>query len=112
MNDSGSHCRRALLDAVVADRGRGVERLVDVARLEDVALARSSAPQTPAKQSACSSSRTESAFALVGPLLLRAPRSALGDAEEVLHVVADLVRDHVGLREVAGRAEASLAARR
>jgi hypothetical protein len=30
----------------------------------------------------------------------------LGSADQGLHVVADLVRDHVGLREVAGRAEA------
>ena len=33
-----------------------------------------------------------------------------GDAEQVLHVVADLVRDHVGLREVARRAQARAAA--
>ena len=30
------------------------------------------------------------------------------DAEQVLHVVADLVRDHVRLREIARRAEAPL----
>ena len=30
----------------------------------------------------------------------------VGDAQQVLHVVADLVGDHVGLREIAGRAEA------
>ena len=29
-----------------------------------------------------------------------------GDAQELLHVVADLVRDHVGLREIARRVEA------
>ena len=32
------------------------------------------------------------------------------DAHQVLHVVADLVRDHVGLRELAGRAEAGSSA--
>ena len=32
--------------------------------------------------------------------------AAAGDAEQVLHVVADLVGDHVGLGEVAGGAEA------
>src|SRR5262249_48841652 len=34
-------------------------------------------------------------------------RDPVGDAQEVLDVVADLVRDHVGLGEVAGRAEAA-----
>ena len=60
--------------------------------------------QTPAKQSACSSSRTDSS--------LRGRRSAgpgadLGvDAQHVLDVVAQLVGQHVGLGEVAGRPEA------
>ena len=59
------------------------------------------AAQTPAKQSACSSTRTLSAFACASP-----PRAAqrvdlVHDAELVLHVVADLVGDDVGLRELA-----------
>ena len=32
----------------------------------------------------------------------------VGDAEQRLHVMADLVRDHVGLREIARRVEALL----
>ena len=61
---------------------------------------------TPAKQSAWSSSRTESALRLgLGQALLRLVH-LLRDAEQRLHVMADLVGDHVGLREVAGRAEA------
>ena len=43
-------------------------------------------------------------------LLLRRRAAArlhlLGDAEQVLHVMPDLVRDHVGLREIARRLEA------
>ena len=33
------------------------------------------------------------------------------DAEQVLHVMADLVRDHIGLRELAGLAAAAAEAR-
>ena len=93
-----------LLDPVVADRGRRAQALLDVAGLEHVAP-RGVMPQTPAKQSAWSSRRTEISFARS-----RSPRCcgarALVDAGEVLDVVADLVREHVGLREVAGCAEA------
>ena len=60
--------------------------------------------QTPAKQSACSSIITDSRLA--------SPRGSLAelghlarDAEQGLHVMADLVRNHIGLGEVAGRTE-------
>ena len=59
---------RHALDAVVADRGGGVQPFLDVAGFElDLALRGAARmgrvlPQTPAKQSACSSSRTDSAF--------------------------------------------------
>ena len=45
-----------------------------------------------------------------GPPAARRSTSSI-DAEQVLDVVADLVRDHVGLREVAGRAEALCSSR-
>ena len=43
-------------------------------------------------------------LALRGLLLLLHPRQ---DAEQVLHVMADLVGDHIGLRELAGLAAGS-----
>ena len=57
----------------------------------------------PARQSACSSTRTCSAFCSRlrgGGFLLLA--DARQNAELVLHVVPDLVRDHVGFGELAG----------
>ncbi len=60
---------------------------------------------TPARQSACSSVRTESALRWSGFSRGRVV-DLLGDAGERLHVVAVLVRDHVRLGEVAGRLEA------
>ena len=65
-------------------------------------------PQTPARQSACSSMRTDSALASSREPCRCAAETLLRQAEQVLHVVADLVRDHVGAREVARRAEALL----
>ena len=60
-----------LLDAVVAHRGGGVERLVDVARAPGCCRCWVGWAQTPARQSACSSRRTESALACVRVRLLR-----------------------------------------
>ena len=67
--------------------------------------------QTPARQSACNSTRTWMRFAaaLLPAALLRVLRLRQ-DAEQVLHVVADLVRDHIGLGEFAGLAAAALEA--
>ena len=62
-------------------------------------------PQTPAKQSACSSKKNRKGVRRTRiPLLLRANSSF--DAENFLHMVADFVRDHIRLREFAGRAKA------
>ena len=52
---------RLLLQRVVADRRRGVQRRIDVAWLQPVAAAACERlAHTPAKQSACSSRRTDS----------------------------------------------------
>ena len=97
---------RLLLQRVVADRGRGLQRRLDVAGLDEAAFCCSAwLAQTPAKQSACSSTCTCRWLAsrLAPAALLRLLH--LGqDAEQVLHVMADLVRDHIGLRELAGLA--------
>ena len=55
--------------------------------------------QTPARKSAWSSSRTE-VVGFVAAHLLHHPLHLLADAELVLHVMADFVRDDVGLGEV------------
>ena len=92
------------LQGVVADRGGGGQGLLDIARLEQLALLGRVGPH---------------AGVAVG-LELEPDRGALGSlraaraldpvrgAEQVLEVVADLVGDDVGLREVPGGAEAVL----
>src|SRR5690242_14980097 len=83
---------RLALDRVVADLRRRVERLVDVADLEQLAALRVLGPRTGQA---------------VG-LQLLGDRARLTAAEQpalVLHMVADLVRDHVRLCEIARRAE-------
>ena len=95
-----------LLDPVVADRRGCVDRARDVV-LGDPEMKVSpfwsltvdaAWTQTPAKQSACSSIRTD---ALVGPVV--AALVLRQRAEQVLHVVAVLVGDDVRLGEVAAR---------
>ena len=82
-----------------------LQAFLDVARLEDAGALSACCAQTPAKQSACSSSRTESWFASTSLDALPQLVHLVGYAEQVLHVVADLVRDDVGAREIAFGAE-------
>src|SRR3954471_8790873 len=59
---------------------------------------------TPERQSACNSTRT---WSLVGLGLVQAALRLLHlrqDAEQILHMVSDLVRDHIGLGELAALA--------
>src|SRR6185436_3658058 len=89
----GLHAALGLaLDRVVADLGRRVERLVDVADLELVAALRVPGPR--ARQA-------------VGLKLgrNRADLAATEEAAQVLDVVANLVCDHVRLCEIARRAK-------
>ena len=58
----------------------------------------------PAKQSACNSIRTESGLRSEGSDRCKRLTCCV-DAEHFLHVMADLVRDYVRLRELAGSAE-------
>ena len=90
------------LQPVVADGGGRVQALPRRRPASSSrALPGRSVPTTPAKQSACSSSRTDSALrlSLAGARSRRA--EPFGDAEQVLDVMADFVRDDVGLREIA-----------
>jgi hypothetical protein len=103
---------RLALDRVVADRRGGAQPFFDVTRIEPhlagLGLARDVV--APDAREAVGL-QLHAHRQLVGLGLARALlRGAhlLVDAEQVLHVMADLVRDHVGLREVARRAEAPL----
>ena len=113
VNDSGTTRPRAcLLERVVADGAGGAQPLLDVARLQQLAVAVGvEGPDAGQAVGLQLQSRTERRLLC----RLRQPRAlrvhALGDAEQVLDVVADLVGDDVRLREVAGRAEPSVAAR-
>ena len=100
VNDSGCTpppMRCWMRSSPIADGG--VERVLDVAGLEDVALLRRVPPD--AGEAVGLELHADGERVLeVGALLLRLAH-LLVDAEDVLHVVADLVREHVGLREVA-----------
>src|SRR6266545_1226700 len=101
-----------LLDAVVADRRGGGERLFDIPRIEDDALAR-----IPPLGRFVAPASGEAVRLQLHPYgeSIRFPRvlllelaHLLVDPGQVLDVVPELVREHVGLREVAGRSEALL----
>ena len=87
---------------------RRAQAFLDVARLEQLSrLRRVAAPTRPHSSRPAVPCAPTTAFA--SALLARAAARRCTfsrRAEQVLHVVADLVRDHVGLREVARRAEA------
>ncbi len=101
--------RRLALERIVADGGGGGEALLDVAgfeaRLHLVVEVGPDAGEAVGLQ-------FHAHLKLVGGRLARsllAQRHHLvGNAEQRLHVVADLVRDNVGLREIARRMEAAL----
>src|SRR5215213_2502182 len=96
--------RRLGLDAVVADRARGGQALLEVALLEQPALVgrvRPHAGEAVGLELLADGERVA---------LVRVPADGvvdlIADPRQGLHVVAHLVREHVGLREVARRVEA------
>src|SRR5258705_2806205 len=95
----------AFLNCVVADLGGGVQALFDIARLKDLALAIGEAGPDAGK-TVCLQLKPHGkgiGFALGG-----APLTGLDlvhDAEQVLHVMADFVRNHIGLGKIAGSFE-------
>ncbi len=93
------------LDPVVADGAGRVERLLEIARLEDVARPLGVVGPDPGEAVGLElePDRQCVSVRLGEPLLL--PVDLVGDPEEVLDVVADLVGDDIGLGEVAGCAE-------
>ncbi len=103
----GDHPAGALaLDAVIADGAGRVESFLEVTCLEHVALALGVIAPDPGQTIRL---QLEPHRELVGLGLADPPLHGLDlgvDAQQVLDVVADLVGDHVGLGEIAGRAEA------
>lgn len=98
---------RLPLRAIVADRRGGLEPRLKIARLEQTALARGEAPdpgEAVGLQFLPDRQCVPRGLTHAGALLL----DPLGDTQHVLHVVSDLMGDHVGPREVAGRAEPTL----
>jgi hypothetical protein len=96
----------SFLQAVVADRRRGVERLGDIARIELVHRAGVVSPHAGIAVGLELHAHRDAVL-----LGLRAPRGRLHLLErprQLLHVMADLVRDYVGLGKVPRRAEPSL----
>src|SRR4029453_5717574 len=96
---------RLLLDAIVAHRRSGGESFLDVAGVELVALLREIRPRAGvAVGLQLETHRQRVVAALVDPLPSRV--DLLHHAGEVLHMMADFVRDHEPLRKTAGSPEA------
>src|SRR5688572_20491406 len=95
---------RLALQPVVADRHRGVQAFLHVARFEQIERARVVAPHAGV---AVGLQLHAHRHAVVLGLRAAAARGLeLGEAAgHFLHVMRDLVRNHVGLREVPWRAE-------
>src|SRR4029079_5264330 len=99
---------RLLLDLVVADRGSGLHCALDVTRLNDVLhLLRVVCPHAGEAVGL----QFDADLERIGLALVHALPDRLNlihDAEKLLHVMADLVRDHIGLGEIARRMETVL----
>src|ERR1019366_5520612 len=103
---------RTLLQRVVADRTGGLQRRIDVAGIEEMfALLGMVCPYAGVAIRLQFDSHLN---AVGGGLVAGGPLRGLRlgqSAEQVLHVVTDLMRDHIGLREFAGVALATVKAR-
>src|SRR6202008_3137645 len=96
---------RLLRQPVVANRSRGLERRVDIARFDIVPALLCMVGPYARKAIRL---QLDLDLQMIG-LRLRSRRPLLAfhlseQAEELLHMMADLVRDHIGLREQAGSA--------
>src|SRR5207237_4736030 len=95
---------RPLLDLVVADGSGGAQPFLEIAGLEQVALLREESPYAGiAVRLQLEAHRHVVAASRVHPLRLRVELPHR--AKQVLHVMADFVRDYIGLSEIAGAAE-------
>ena len=102
---------RLVLQAIVANRRRGRQAFLDIARIEldaGLLLVDVSAPHAGDSNRPAAPAAPTSAFACASLLLSRCASMRVGEAEQILDVMADFVRDDVRLREVARRAEAAI----
>ena len=95
-----------LLQPVISHRGSRAKSGLDIALLEQAALLRRVRPD-PGKAIGLQFHLHGQRFLRARVLLLQLAQLAL-DAQNILHVVAQFVREHVGLREFAGRPETAL----
>src|SRR5262245_49607991 len=99
---------RLLLDAIVADGARRPERILDVARLDDVLTFLGAIGPDAGETIGLKLHAHLQGIGLCLPHALFERFDLIGDAEKLLHVMADLMRNDVGLRHVSWRAEAVL----
>src|SRR3954447_7333895 len=97
---------RLLLDPVIPDRGGGRQALLQVAAFEDAAVIGRAGPDAGEAIGLELEAHGEG-IRVIRVVLALLPNLSL-DPELLLDVVAELVRDHVGLGEVAGGLEASV----
>src|SRR5438874_902726 len=95
---------RLPLQPIVADGRRGVERLLHVARLEDVARALG-VVRPDAREAIRLQLQPDGRRVGLRPATPALGHHAIRDPELLLDVMADLVGDHVRLREIAGGTE-------
>ncbi len=88
-----------LLQAVVPDRGGRTQPSGDVALIDDVALLGGVSPHA-GETIGLKLQPDRKSVSLAGVLLLESPNLPL-DPEDLLHVVPDLVSNHIGLSEFA-----------
>src|SRR5947209_7643950 len=93
-----------LLNPVVAHGGGGAQAVVEVPRIEDVALLGRIAPD--ARQAVGLKLQLHRQRVGAARVLLLQTFDLVADPQQLLHVMAELVGDDVGLRELARRAEA------
>ena len=94
---------RLALDAIISDGGGGRQRLLDIAVVEDAALARGVAPNTG--QAVCLELQAHGELVRFVRVALLFGADVLAQTADRLQMMCDLVRNDVRLREVAGRVE-------
>src|SRR5262245_55430289 len=99
---------RLLLDAIVADRARRPERILDIARFDNVLTFLGAIGPDAGEAIGLKFHAHLERIGLCLPHALFERFDLIGDAEKLLHVMTDLMRDNVGLRHVSWRAEAVL----
>jgi hypothetical protein len=95
------------LEAVVSDGRSGLQACFKIAWLDEVPLALGVVPPDPGETIGLQLHAHGQDIPLSLRGLVSEARHLLCNAHVILHVMADLMSDHIGLRKVAGRAEPS-----